>query len=212
MLNEWVFHKIWTGSGSWITTILLQLHPHKCVILFIYQDCPVCRMWHSTTFRICKYRNHHKLPNYVDLILSDSALFFHSLFHVFAYALPISKAPYISDCTPHSIYHGTTHIFILMQWTPVWITKWAEAAHDWIMITEIGRCELRTANFHSPPKSLLLSKQVGSRPSSKQHLMDDRPLIPAPITATFLAMVCSVWTSRKVLYGWPLQSCAVYKT
>lgn len=69
------------------------------------------------------------------------------------------------------------------------------------MITGLGGWELRTANFHSPPMSSLLSKQVGSRSSSKQHLIEDRPLTPAPITATFLTMVCSVWRSRKALYG-----------
>jgi hypothetical protein len=62
--------------------------------------------------------------------------------------------------------------------TGLWVLRWED--------------ELRTANFHSPPKSLVLSKQVGSRFSSKQHLIEDRPLTPAPITATFLAMVRSV--------------------
>ena len=62
-----------------------------------------------------------------------------------------------------------------------------------LWLVEGGGYELRTVNFHSPPMSLLLSKQMGSRCSSKQHLMEDRPLTPAPITATRLAMVCSEW-------------------
>lgn len=33
ILNEWSLRKIWTVSGSWGTTTLLQLHPHKCAIL-----------------------------------------------------------------------------------------------------------------------------------------------------------------------------------
>lgn len=47
----------------------------------------------------------------------------------------------------------------------------------------------RTWNRHSPPMSLVLSKQVGSSPSSTQHFREIRPLTPAPITATFFAMV-----------------------
>lgn len=46
-----------------------------------------------------------------------------------------------------------------------------------------------TLNLHRPPMSWLLSKQVGSRPSSKQDLMLVRPEIPAPITATFWTML-----------------------
>lgn len=41
-----------------------------------------------------------------------------------------------------------------------------------------------TLNLHSPPMSSLLSKQVGSRPSSRQLLMLVRPEEPAPITHT----------------------------
>lgn len=47
---------------------------------------------------------------------------------------------------------------------------------------------LLTVNLHSPPRSSLLSKQVGSSPSSRQHLMEARPLTPAPTIATRLAM------------------------
>lgn len=46
-----------------------------------------------------------------------------------------------------------------------------------------------TLILHRPPKSWLLSKQVGSRPSSKQALMLVRPDGPAPITATFCTML-----------------------
>ena len=83
------------------------------------------------------------------------------------------------------------------------ITKMAGTKQmDRLWLVEVGGYELRTVNFHSPPMSLLLSKQMGSRSSSKQHLMEDRPLTPAPITATRLAMVCSVWyrLSRASLY------------
>lgn len=47
-----------------------------------------------------------------------------------------------------------------------------------------------TWNLQSPPISALLSKQTGSRPSSRQHLIEERPLTPPPITAIlFLVMV-----------------------
>lgn len=45
-----------------------------------------------------------------------------------------------------------------------------------------------TENFHRPPISSLLSKHVGSSPSSRQLLMAARPLTPAPMMATFLFM------------------------
>lgn len=43
---------------------------------------------------------------------------------------------------------------------------------------------LPTLNLHKPPMSSLLSKQTGSRPSSRQDLMEARPALPPPITAT----------------------------
>lgn len=46
-----------------------------------------------------------------------------------------------------------------------------------------------TENFHRPPTSLLLSKQMGSIPSSRQHLIAAKPLTPAPTMATLLPMV-----------------------
>lgn len=46
-----------------------------------------------------------------------------------------------------------------------------------------------TENFHRPPTSLLLSKQVGSSPSSRQHRMEAKPLTPAPTMATLFPMV-----------------------
>lgn len=47
-----------------------------------------------------------------------------------------------------------------------------------------------TWKFQRPPMSSFLSKHVGSKSSSKQHLMAPSPLIPAPTTATrFLAIV-----------------------
>lgn len=52
-----------------------------------------------------------------------------------------------------------------------------------------------TLNRHTPPISRPLSKQVGSRPSSKQALMLVRPEIPAPITATF-------WTILEMKHSW----------
>lgn len=45
-----------------------------------------------------------------------------------------------------------------------------------------------TENFQRPPTSLLLSKQVGSSPSSRQLLMEARPLMPAPTMATLFFM------------------------
>lgn len=47
----------------------------------------------------------------------------------------------------------------------------------------------RTLNLQRPPMSSLLSKHVGSSPSSKQDLMLVRPEIPAPITATVFTML-----------------------
>lgn len=41
-------------------------------------------------------------------------------------------------------------------------------------------------NFHNPPMLEHFSKQTGSSPSSKQHLMETKPLTPAPIMATFI--------------------------
>lgn len=49
-----------------------------------------------------------------------------------------------------------------------------------------------TENFHRPPTSLLLSKQMGSIPSSRQHLIAAKPLTPAPTMATLLPMVDGV--------------------
>lgn len=54
-----------------------------------------------------------------------------------------------------------------------------------------------TVNLHRPPRSSLLSKQVGSRPSSRQHLMEARPLTPAPTIATRLAMLSCVGKMRQ---------------
>lgn len=56
---------------------------------------------------------------------------------------------------------------------------------------------LLTVNLHSPPRSSLLSKQVGSSPSSRQHLTDARPLTPAPTIATRLAMVPCVRRAQR---------------
>ena len=56
-----------------------------------------------------------------------------------------------------------------------------------------------TVNLHSPPRSSLLSKQVGSSPSSRQHLMEARPLTPAPTVATRLAMLSCVGTMKQNL-------------
>lgn len=44
-------------------------------------------------------------------------------------------------------------------------------------------------NFHSPPMSSLLSKQVGIMPSSRQAFMLVRPEGPAPITATLCTIM-----------------------
>lgn len=46
-----------------------------------------------------------------------------------------------------------------------------------------------TENFQRPPTSLLLSKQVGSSSSSRQHRMEAKPLTPAPTMATLFPMV-----------------------
>lgn len=45
-----------------------------------------------------------------------------------------------------------------------------------------------TENLHSPPTSSPRSKQVGSRPSSRQLRMAARPLTPAPTMATRFPM------------------------
>lgn len=52
-------------------------------------------------------------------------------------------------------------------------------------------------NFHSPPTSSLLSKQVGTMPSSRQALMVDRPEGPAPMTATLYTMVTRLVEDNK---------------
>ncbi len=67
-----------------------------------------------------------------------------------------------------------------------------------------------TLNFHRPPISSLLSKHTGSRPSSMQVLIQTRPELPAPTTATRRAMaerssrdwckdleMCHVWKMKK---------------
>lgn len=54
-----------------------------------------------------------------------------------------------------------------------------------------------TVNLHSPPRSSLLSKHVGSSPSSRQHLMEARPLTPAPTIATRLAMFSCVGKAKQ---------------
>lgn len=59
-----------------------------------------------------------------------------------------------------------------------------------------------TENFHRPPTSSLLSKQVGSSPSSRQHRMAAKPLTPAPTMATVFPMV----SCRKVWRG-SLEEC-----
>lgn len=56
-----------------------------------------------------------------------------------------------------------------------------------------------TENFHRPPTSLLLSKQVGSSPSSRQHRMEAKPLTPAPMMATLFRMVSCRKAWREVL-------------
>lgn len=48
-----------------------------------------------------------------------------------------------------------------------------------------------TWNLQSPPMSSVLSKQTGSKPSSRQHLIDVSPLTPAPITAILLWVMVS---------------------
>ena len=53
-----------------------------------------------------------------------------------------------------------------------------------------------TENFHSPPTSSPFSKQVGSSPSSRQFLMEARPLMPAPMMATFFTMVACAKAQR----------------
>lgn len=60
-----------------------------------------------------------------------------------------------------------------------------------------------TVNCHSPPMPSLFSKQVGSSPSSRQHLMEASPLTPAPTIATLRTMTQSgVWkeTSRHTYF------------
>lgn len=53
-----------------------------------------------------------------------------------------------------------------------------------------GLGDVCTWNLQSPPMSSVLSKQTGSRPSSTQHLMEESPLTPPPITAIlFLVML-----------------------
>lgn len=58
-----------------------------------------------------------------------------------------------------------------------------------------------TLNLHSPPISSVLSKQVGSSPSSTQHFREIRPLTPAPITATFFAMVSCHRVGQSVAFS-----------
>lgn len=53
--------------------------------------------------------------------------------------------------------------------------------------TEQPGCRELTSKRQSPPMSLLLSKQVGSSPSSRQHFRAHRPEAPAPMMATLLA-------------------------
>ena len=57
---------------------------------------------------------------------------------------------------------------------------------NWSLHSCVGysRCPPLTLNFHKPPMSSLLSKQTGSKPSSTQILMQARPELPAPTTAT----------------------------
>lgn len=60
-----------------------------------------------------------------------------------------------------------------------------------------------TSNLHSPPMSLLLSKQTGSSPSSRQALMAHSPLLPPPMTATRLAMPpCATQPQPGPLVAW----------
>lgn len=59
-----------------------------------------------------------------------------------------------------------------------------------------------TLNCHSPPMSSVLSKQVGSSPSSTQHFREIRPLTPAPIIATFFAMVFCQGVGQSMLFSW----------
>lgn len=58
-----------------------------------------------------------------------------------------------------------------------------------------------TLNLHSPPISSVLSKQVGSSPSSTQHFREISPLTPAPITATFFAMVSCHRVDQSVAFS-----------
>lgn len=157
-------------------------------------------MWCSATFRISKSRNHPIPPNYAAISIR---------FTPFLFSVPVTMPClflrfWTCQTASHTAFITMPHTFLGYSYQPprqanatsseqeqhmtgFWVQRWED--------------ELRTANFHSPPKSLLLSKQVGSRSSSKQHLIEDRPLTPAPITATFLAMVHSVWRSRKALYS-----------
>lgn len=68
-----------------------------------------------------------------------------------------------------------------------------------ILPTSSGSQTPLTVNLQRPPRSSLLSKQVGSRPSSRQHLMEARPPTPAPTIATVLAIITCVWESEMSL-------------
>lgn len=56
-----------------------------------------------------------------------------------------------------------------------------------------------TLNFHMPPMSSLLSKQTGSRPSSTQTLIQTRPELPAPTTATRRTIAEHMWGGTQTI-------------
>ena len=60
------------------------------------------------------------------------------------------------------------------------------------------------SNLHSPPMSSLLSKHTGSRPSSRQVLIQTRPEAPAPITSTRRTIVVHFNGKKETIIEQPM--------
>lgn len=67
-----------------------------------------------------------------------------------------------------------------------------------------------TLNLQRPPMSSLLSKHVGSRPSSRQPLMLVTPEGPAPITATLWTMLAQLADLLQMFSVWKMVEFYVY--
>lgn len=67
-----------------------------------------------------------------------------------------------------------------------------------------------TLNLQRPPMSSLLSKHVGSRPSSRQPLMLVTPEGPAPITATLWTMLAQLADLLQMFAVWKMVEFYVY--